>query len=77
MTSLSTQLILDSAQRQQLEATAAELTVDLLNVNAAFDLFYQLLQRVDDKRLSPWQQKMVTFMHVDFQREVGEPMEGK
>ena len=77
VTSLSTQLILDGAQQQQLEATAAELTVDPLNVNAAFDLFYQLLQGIDDKRLSPWQQEMVTFMHVGFQREFGEPMEGR
>ena len=77
VTSLSTQLILDGAQRQQLEATAAELTVDLLNVNATSHLFYQLLQRVDDKRLSPWQQEMVTFMRAGFQHEVGEPMEGR
>ena len=77
VTSLSTQLILDGAQRQQLEATAAELTVDLLNVNATSHLFYQLLQRVDDKKLSPWQQEMVTFMRAGFQHEVGEPMEGR
>ena len=77
VTSLSTQLILDGTQRQQLEATAAELTVDLLNVNAAFDLFYQFLQQVDDKKLSPWQQEMVTFMRADFQHDVGEPMEGR
>ena len=75
VTSMSTLLILDGAQQQQLEATAAELPVDLLNVNAAFNLFYQLLQRVDDKKLSPWQQEMVTLMRDGFQHEVGEPME--
>ena len=75
VTSLSTLLILDGAQQQQLEVTAAELPVDLLNVNAAFNLFYQLLQRVDDKKLSPWQQEMITFMRDGFQHEVGEPME--
>lgn len=77
VTSLSTQLILDGAQRQLLEATAAELTVDLLNVKAALYLSYQLLQGIDNKRLSPWQQEMVTSMHVGFQREFGEPMEGR
>ena len=77
VTSLSTQLILDGTQRQQLEATAAELPVDLLNKNAAFNLFYQLLQRVDEKKLSTWQQEMIMFMRAGFQHEVGEPMEGK
>ncbi len=77
VTSLSTHLILDGAQRQQLEAIAAELTVDLLNVKAAFDLLGQLLKRMDDKKLSPWQQEMVTFMRVGFQREVGERLERK
>lgn len=68
--SMDTQLILDDAQRQLLETTAAELTVDPLTPDASLDMFYQLLQRIDGERFSPWQQELMTFMRAGIEFEL-------
>ena len=67
--SLGTPLVLDDTQRKQLETIAAGLTVDLLKTDALPSLFYQLLQRTDQKMLNPWQQEAFTSMKGRFERQ--------
>ena len=67
--SLGTPLILDDMQRNQLKTIAAELTVDLLKMDALTDMFYQLLQQIDREMLRPWQQEMLTSMQAGFERQ--------
>lgn len=67
VTGLATQLIFDDTQRKQLETIAAK-----LNTDAVLDISYQLLQQIDIGKLSPWQQELMTFMRVGFEREFGE-----
>ena len=65
--SLGTPLVLNDTQRKQLETIAAELAVDLLKTDALPSLFYQLLQRTDQKMLNPWQQEAFTSMKARFE----------
>lgn len=72
---LGTQMLLDEAQRKHLETTAAELVVDLSNPDALLGMFFQLSQKIDDQKLRPWQQEVITLLRTAGARELDEPME--
>ena len=46
-------LLLNDAQRKQLETTAAQLTLPPLEGDAPMNMFYQLFQQVNHDMLSP------------------------
>lgn len=59
---LDTHLLLNDAQRKQLETTAAQLTVPPSSPDASLDMFYQLYLQVDRTILSPWQQREIELL---------------
>lgn len=54
---LDTLLLLNNAQRKQLEAAAAELTVSPLSADAPRDMFDKVIGQIDDNVLNRWQQE--------------------
>ncbi len=56
-------LLLNDAQRKQLETTAAQLTLPPLEGDAPMNMFYQLFQQVNHDMLSPWQRNELEIQH--------------
>lgn len=59
VTYIDTQLLLNDAQRKQLEVIAEDLTVQPSEKDAPMKLFYQLYHRIEQDMLSLWQHKQL------------------